>query len=75
MKSAHLEPPWAEMLGCELELTSVHAPAVPETCTVDHPVPSKPSLNRVVPPPLAVTVNDTVAVWVLLPPVPVIVTV
>src|SRR5271169_3666540 len=62
------------MLGCELELTIVQAPAVPETCAVDQPVDSKPSLNRVVGPLLEVTVRVTVAVWVLVPPVPVTVT-
>ena len=61
------------MLGWELELTNVHAPAVPETCAVDQPVLSKPSLNSVVGPLPEVTEKLTVAVWVVLPPVPVMV--
>ena len=33
------------------DAVSVQAPAVPETCAVDQPVPSKPSVKSVVPVP------------------------
>ncbi len=57
------EPPCTEQVGYVPEVTSDHAPDVPETCAVAQPVLlSNPLLNNVAPPPDAVEVKLT-PVW------------
>src|ERR1051326_499906 len=48
LNSASCVPPCGLFVGSVPEVTIVHAPVVPETCAVAHPVPSKPSEKSVV---------------------------